>query len=252
MNRNHPTTIDAILVDDEEHARQSLRKMLEPYPRINIVAECENGLSAINKVNELQPHLLFLDIHMPKLDGFDVLELLGDDAPLVVFVTAYDEYAIRAFDNNALDYLLKPLDPKRLQKTIERIEQRLNSKETPTLDNIVSARQQQNIPIHRILVRDGGDVHIIPVAEIFYIEAADDYIAIQTDTKTHIKQDRLQNIEKLLDPKRFCRIHRSYILNLACLSDIESETKDSKTAVLKNRIRLPISRSGYNRLKEIL
>jgi two-component system LytT family response regulator len=246
------TTISAILVDDEIHARQSLRKALEPYPQINIIAECEHGLAAISKVNELHPQLLFLDIHMPKLDGFDVLELLGNDAPLVVFVTAYDEHAIRAFDNNALDYLLKPLDPKRLQKTIERIEQRLLSKETVALDNIMSARRRENTPLQRILVRDGSDVHIIPVAEIYYVEAADDYIAIQTKDKTHIKQDRLQHMEQVLNPKIFCRIHRSYILNLNYLSGIESETKDSKVAIVKNKSRLPISRSGYNRLKEIL
>ncbi|MBN1379287.1 MAG: response regulator [Gammaproteobacteria bacterium] len=245
-------TITSIIVDDETHARQALRNALAPYSQISIIAECEHGLEAIRRVNELHPQVLFLDIHMPKLDGFDVLELLGDDAPLIVFVTAYDEYAIRAFDKNALDYLLKPLDPKRLQKTIERVEQRLLSSEPFVPNKILHDRQQTQIPLQRILVRDGSDVHIIPVDQIYYIEAADDYIAIQLKDKTHIKQERLQNLEMQLDQRDFCRIHRSYILNLHYLLSIESESKDSKVAILKNESRLPISRNGYNRLKELL
>ena len=244
--------INAIIVDDEGHAREALRTMLREYAQINIVAECENGIDAIREINALHPQLLFLDIHMPKLDGFDVIELLGDDAPLTVFVTAYDEYAVRAFDNNALDYLLKPLDPRRLQKTVERVEQRLVTAETTVPAKLIRDRRQTLGPLQRLLVRDGGEVHIIPADEILYVEAADDYVAIQTADKTHIKQDRLQNLEKLLDPKIFCRTHRSCLLNLNYLSGIESETKDSKIAIMKNGSRLPISRSGYNRLKNRL
>ncbi len=197
--------------------------------------------------------MLFLDIHMPKLDGFDVLELLGDETPLIVFVTAYDEYAIRAFENNALDYLLKPINPQRLKKTVERVEQRLLSVEpVASLNTILSERYQNKMPLQRILVREDSEVHIIPVSEIYYIESADDYIAIHTKSKTHIKQERLHNLEKLLDQRKFCRIHRSYILNLDYLSGIESETKDSKVAILKNESRLPISRNGYSKLKVLL
>ena len=252
MSQIHHNTISAIIVDDEAHARQSLRKALQYFPQINIVGESENGFVAIRQVSEFSPSIMFLDIHMPKLDGFDVLDLLGDEAPLVVFVTAYDEYAIRAFDNNAVDYLLKPLDPKRLEKTILRIQQRLDSKKTSSLNNILSERQQKKIPLQRILVRDGHEIHVIQVENIIYIEAADDYVAIHTYNATHIKQDRLQKLETLLDSKKFCRIHRSYLLNVSHLACIESETKDNKVAILKNDTRLAISRNGYNRLRKLL
>ncbi len=244
--------ISAIVVDDELHARQSLCKALQGYPKINVLQECENGIAAIEAVSALNPQLMFLDIHMPKIDGFDVLELLGDEAPLIVFVTAYDEYAVRAFDNNALDYLLKPLDPKRLEKTIQRIENRLSSEHNSSLNKILSQRQKQQIPLQRILVREGSEVHVILADEIQYIESADDYVAIHTESKTHIKQDRLQNLEQLLDAERFCRIHRSYLLNLNFLASIEAETKDSKVAITKNETRLAISRNGYSRLKNLL
>ncbi len=252
MSQTLPNSISAIIVDDEAHARQSLRKALQDFSQINIVGESEHGFAAIRQASELNPQIMFLDIHMPKLDGFDVLDLLGDEAPLVVFVTAYDEYAIRAFDNNAVDYLLKPLDPKRLKKTIERIQQRLNTTETDSLNKFLSQRQHDQSPLQRILVRDGHEIHVIQVENILYIEAADDYVAIHTHNTTHIKQDRLQKLEVLLDPDKFCRIHRSYLLNVSYLASIESENKDNKVAILKNDKRLAISRSGYNRLKKLL
>lgn len=244
--------ITALIVDDEQHARQALRNELQSYEQIEILAECSNGVEAIKAIHDLRPQVLFLDIHMPRLDGFDVLELLGEDAPVTVFVTAHDEYAIQAFDNNALDYLLKPLNPKRLERTIERLEQRLQSGDTDTLVKITDDHRRSHTPLQRILVRDRSDVHVIPVTDILYFEAADDYVAIHTDSATHIKQERLQKIEELLDSKDFCRIHRSYLINLAFLSGIDSGSKDVKTAMMKNDKRLPISRSGYARLKMML
>ena len=244
--------ITAIIVDDEQHARQALRTELQPYGQIEILAECSNGVEAVKAVHDLKPQVLFLDIHMPRLDGFDVLELLGEDAPVTVFVTAHDEYAIRAFDNNALDYLLKPLDPKRLGRTIERLEQRLQTDDADNLVKITDDHRRSNAPLQRLLVRDRSDVHVIPVTDILYFEAADDYVAIHTNSATHIKQERLQKIEELLDSKDFCRIHRSYLINLAFLSAIDTGSKDVKTAVMNNDKRLPISRSGYARLKVML
>ena len=244
--------ITALIVDDEQHARQALRNELKPYEQIKILAECNNGVETIKAVHDLNPQVLFLDIHMPRLDGFDVLELLGSDVPVTIFVTAHDEYAIRAFDNNALDYLLKPLNPERLRRTIERLEQRLATGETEQMASITADFRRSQAPLQRILVRDRSDVHVIPVTDILYIEAADDYVAIHTHSTTHIKQERLQKIEELLDNKDFCRIHRSYLINLAFLSGIDTSTKDVKTALMKNEQRLPISRSGYARLKEML
>lgn len=252
MGRRMVDPITAVIVDDEMYARQSLATILQGYPQIDVIAECAHGLDAVKFVNALHPQLLFLDIQMPKLDGFDVLELLGEDIPLVVFVTAHDEYAIRAFDNNALDYLLKPIDPQRLEKTLERVQQRLQSGEMYLFAEMMSERKQRDAPLQRILVRDGGDVYVIPVGDIMYFESADDYVAIHSQGKTHIKQERLQNLEQLMDERLFCRIHRSCLLNLSYLAGIENDTKDSKVAVLKNGIRLPISRSGYVRLKKWL
>ena len=229
-----------------------MRTELQSYEQIEILAECSNGVEAIKAVHDLRPQVLFLDIHMPRLDGFDVLELLGEDMPVTVFVTAHDEYAIRAFDNNALDYLLKPLDPKRLDNTIERLEQRLQTDDTDKLVKIADDNRRSHAPLQRLLVREGSDVHVIPVSDILYFESADDYVAIHTDSATHIKQDRLQKIEELLDSKDYCRIHRSYLINLAFLSGIDTGSKDVKIAVMKNDKRLPISRSGYARLKIML
>lgn len=244
--------ISAIIVDDEPHARQAMQLALAQHTIIDIIGECENGLAAVKAVNELKPQLLFLDIQMPKLDGFDVLELLGDDAPFVVFVTAFDEYALQAFEANAVDYLLKPLDPDRLGKCIDKITQRLTTNDRPQIQNVLADTSRDNGPLERILVRDGSDVHVIPSKSVCYIESADDYVAIQTEEATHIKLDRLNKLEERLDPRQFCRIHRSYLLNINYLARIETETKDTRIAFLQNGKQLPISRAGYGLLRKLL
>ena len=244
--------ITAIIVDDEEHARQALRMALSDFEDFEIIAECENGVEAVKAVNELDPAVMFLDVQMPKLDGFDVLELLGDKGLCVVFVTAYDEYAVQAFDNNAVDYLLKPVDPDRLKKTIAKVVDRISSQQVPAIGNLLADSSRQKGPLERILVRDRSEVHVIAVDSICYFEAADGYIAIQTETATHIKQERLTRLEEKLNPYQFCRIHRSYLLNVNYLSRIESETKDTRIAILKNGKRLPISRNGYASLRKLL
>ncbi|TVZ41669.1 LytTR family two component transcriptional regulator [Alteromonadaceae bacterium 2753L.S.0a.02] len=243
-----------ILVDDEPHARQALKHLLSSYEEINLVAECENGLIAVKAVHELQPEVIFLDIQMPKLDGFDVLELLGNAAPLIVFVTAHDEYAIQAFENNALDYLLKPVSKERLASTIERITSRLSAPADPLLKtrSLVENHQQTLAPINRILVRDKGDVFVVATSDVIAIEAADDYVVIHTPESKLVKQERLGNLEKLLDPRLFCRIHRSSIINLDYLAGIETEGKDTRFANLKNGLQLVISRSGYAKLIQVL
>ncbi len=244
--------ITTVIVDDEPHAREALRLALEKYDVFEIVAECENGLQAVKAVNELNPAVLFLDIQMPKLDGFDVLELLGDQAPYVVFVTAYDEYAVKAFEANAVDYLLKPIDPDRLEKSVRKLIDRITVGGPTAVAVALTDTVRENELLQRILVRDGSDVHVLPVDSIYYIESADDYVAIQTEAVTHIKLDRLNKLEAKLDPRQFCRIHRSYLLNINYLSGIETETKDTKIAILTNGKQLPISRSGYSSLKKLL
>lgn len=244
--------LTAIIVDDEPHAREALQSALKKHTEVDLLACCVNGLEAVKAVNELQPQLIFLDVQMPKLDGFDVLELLGPTMPAVVFVTAFDEYAVRAFEANAIDYLLKPLDPKRLHEALNRVQNKLGSKQSGVLERIVNDPLRHDELQRRILVRDGSDVYVIPVDDVLYMESAEDYVAIHTAEATHIKLDRLSKLENRLDPHQFCRIHRSYLMNINYLAKIEQETKDSRIAILSSGKRLPVSRSGYALLRALL
>ncbi len=185
---------------------------------------------------------------MPKLNGFDVLELLEADTPYIVFVTAYDEYALKAFETHALDYLLKPVSPERLQKTMEKIKDRFHRKSVQSVEKLLSEYQWNNKPVQRILIKDRSDIFVIQAEDIIYIEAQDDYVSIHTKNSSYLKSGTLSNLEKRLDPQCFYRIHRSYILNINYLSKIEPYSKDSKIAVLKTGKTLPVSRSGYNRI----
>lgn len=254
MNTNpkngNPLTV--IVVDDEPHAREALETALQGHADLTLLASCVNGLEAVKAVNELQPQLMFLDVQMPKLDGFDVLELLGPAMPMVIFVTAYDEYAVRAFEANAIDYLLKPLDPSRLEQALGRVRERMHTGQREVLTDIINDPVRNEESQTRILVREGSNVHIIPADAVLYMESADDYVAIHTDQATHIKLDRLNKLEQRLDPRQFCRIHRSYLLNINYLAKIEQETRDSRIAILSNGKQLPISRGGYGNLKTLL
>jgi two-component system LytT family response regulator len=240
-----------VLVDDEELARVVMRELLAAHDDVEIVGECANGFEAVKVVQERKPDLLLLDVQMPKLDGFDVLELVGRDVP-VIFVTAYDNFAIRAFDVHAVDYLLKPVGPERLGEALARARDRIRSREAPRVDEIVAARRSERRPLSRILIRDRADVHVIPVERIDYLESQDDYVAVKTGGRTYLKEQTLGELETLLDPGRFVRIHRRYLLNVSRLSKIELSVTDSRVAVLNDGSELPISRSGYARLKELL
>lgn len=244
--------ISCLIVDDEPHARQALQSALARLPEVEVIGLCENGLQAVKAINEQHPQLLFLDVQMPKLDGFDVLELMQEQIPFVVFVTAYDQYAVQAFEANAVDYLLKPVDPERLAKAVEKVVAREGMEEPSRLESLLSDPVREKEMLRRILVRDGSEVHVLAVDTVRYIEAADDYVAIQTEDATHIKLDRLSRLQKKLDPRQFCRIHRSYLLNINYLARIESESKDSRIAILTDKRELPISRSGYGNLQKLL
>ncbi len=246
-------TLKALIVDDEVLARESLKVALEGITGVEIVGECGNGFEAVQAVQQIKPHLLFLDIQMPKLDGFDVVELLGKDAPFIIFVTSYDEYALRAFEAEALDYLLKPAKPERLQKAILRAREQLHMKGGQGMERLLEKHRDTMAPLHRLLVRNGLDVVIIPMAEIIYIEAQDDYVKIYTkEGKAFLKTERMNRLEEMLDPRYFCRIHRSYIINIDSLKKIEPYSKDNRLAILENGQRLAISRVGYTRLLELL
>ncbi|MCP5045672.1 MAG: response regulator transcription factor [bacterium] len=246
-------TITAIIVDDEPLGIESLKQALEGFEDIDIIEECHNGFEAVQAVQRLKPHLLFLDIQMPKLDGFDVIELLGNEAPFIIFVTSYDEYALRAFEAEALDYLLKPVQPQRLQKAIQRVREKVQAESFQPFETLIEKHQDSMGPLTRILIRNGYDVVIIPAREVVYIEAQDDYVKVYAkDGKSYLKSERMSRLEKMLDPRSFCRIHRSYILNIDYLKKIEPYSKDSRLAILTNGGKLTISRTGYNRLMELL
>ena len=239
-----------VIVDDEPLARGVLREFLAAHGDVEIAVECANGFEAVKAVSDMKPDLLLLDVQMPKLDGFEVLELVGGETD-VVFVTAYDTYAIRAFEVHAVDYLLKPFSAERLAEALERARQRIASKVKPPHALMTDTRADR-APIDRVLIRDRGDVHVVPVAKIDFVESQDDYVSIRTGGKRYLKEQTLGDLESLLDPAAFVRIHRRYILNVSRLSKIALGAKDSHIAILADGTELPISRSGYARLRELL
>ena len=240
-----------IVVDDEELARTLLRELLGEHADIEIIGECGNGFEAVKAVAEKKPDLLLLDIQMPKLDGFDVLELIGTEVP-VIFVTAYDQYAIKAFQVHAVDYLLKPFGAERLAEALTRARARIGTRDALPAKALVAEARAARSPLERILIRDKADVHVIPVAKIDYFESQDDYVSLKVGDKTLLKEQTLSELEQLLDPGRFVRIHRRYLLNVARLAKIEQSVTDSRVAVLHDGTEIPISRSGYAKLREIL
>ena len=240
-----------IVVDDEELARVLLRELLGEHPDIEIIAECGNGFEAVKAVTEKKPDLLLLDVQMPKLDGFDVIELIGGDVP-VIFVTAYDQYAIKAFQVHAVDYLLKPFGADRLAEALARARTRLGSREVLPARELVSEARNTRTPLERILIRDRAEVHVIPVSKIDYLESQDDYVSVKVGDKQFLKEQTLSELEQLLDAQRFVRIHRRYLLNIARLARIEQSVTDSRVAILHDGTELPISRGGYARLREML
>ncbi len=244
------SSLRAVIVDDEELARTYLRELLRPHADIEVVAECANGFEAVKAVTELQPDLLFLDIQMPKLDGFEVLQLIAAP-PAVVFVTAYDQYALRAFDVHAVDYLLKPFDAARFDAALERVRGRIGRQLPPAAELAATARPPAQY-LERIVVRDGPKVDIIPADALDYAEAQDDYVMLRSRGKGHLKQETISNLEASLDPNRFVRIHRSYLVNVDRVARIEPYTKDSRIAILRDGARLPVSRAGYARLRALL
>jgi two-component system LytT family response regulator len=244
-------TLKAVLVDDEELARGYLRELLASHPEIMVVAECANGFEAVKAIAETSPDLLFLDVQMPKLDGFEVLELIEpSQAPVVIFVTAYDRYAMRAFDAHAVDYLLKPFSAQRFERALERARARLG--ERRTLPEIAPEARPTGVHPQRMVVKDGTRVHVIPIARLDYVAAQDDYVALHSEGKSYLKQQPIAAVEALLDPACFVRIHRSAIVNLERVARIEPYGKESRMAILTDGTRLPVSRSGYTRLLEAM
>jgi len=243
--------IRTVIVDDEDLARQIIREMLKSHAEIEIVAECANGFEAVRLVSELKPDLLFLDIQMPKLDGFEVLELIGNDIA-VIFATAYDEHALRAFEVHAVDYLLKPFRAERFDAALARAKERIGKKLPASPEQLSAATREPGQYAERVVVKDGTRVHIIPVTKLDYAEAQDDYVALASQGRKHLRQQTISSLEAALDPRNFVRIHRSYLVNLERVARLEPYGKDTHIAILGDGTRLPVSRAGLGRLKQFL
>ena len=245
--------LSAVVVDDEPLARELLRELLGRLPDVTVVAECANGFEAVKAIAERAPDVVFLDVQMPKLDGFEVLSLLPkreDGRPAVVFVTAYDQYAVKAFEANAVDYLLKPFDKARLAAAVERVRSRLAAGQAAPPPGLATEARGPARPVSRVVVRDGADITVLPVATIEWVKAEDDYVLLRAGGRDHLKAETLASLEAQLPKDRFVRIHRSYLLNLDRLVRLEAGATGTPTAVLRDGTELPVSRAGARRLRE--
>lgn len=242
----------AIIVEDEDPARELLRKFLEPFTDIEIIGEYIDGFEGAKAINQQKPDLVFLDIQLPRITGIEILELL-EYSPMIIFTTAYDEYAIKAFEKNAVDYLMKPFSKERFAKAIERVKTRMVN-QPQTEDNIQQLTENltSDINLTRIVIKSPKAMNIIPIDEILYFEAQDDYVMIHTSTARHMKKQTMKFFEDRLNPAQFVRIHRSYIANVNFINKLEPYTKDTFIAVFKNGIKLNVSNTGYKALKERL
>jgi two-component system LytT family response regulator len=241
--------IDVLIVDDEEPARAVLREMLGREADVRIVGECANGLEAVKAAAELRPQVLFLDVEMPKLDGFEVLELV-DPAIAVVFVTAFDQYAVRAFEVHAVDYVLKPFRAERLREALRSAQGRAGAGREPA--TLAQAARRTGEFAQRVVVPDQGRVHLIPVDRLDYAQAQDDYVALRSEGRTYLKTQTLGSLEASLDPSVFVRVHRSYLVRLDRIRSLELYAKNSRMAILADGTRVPVSREGHARLQELL
>ena len=232
-----------ILIDDESLARDIVKHYLSSFPDIEVVAECSDGFEGLKAITQHQPDFIFLDIQMPKINGFEMLELV-EKPPAVIFTTAFDEYAIKAFEVNAVDYLLKPIEQARFEQAIQKLPGRLNTDQNGTQDLLDSAALSpaQN---NRVVLKNNGVIKIISVNDIHYLEADDDYVKLSTTEGIFHKNKTMSFFEKSLDPTQFIRIHRSYMINLAQVTKIELKEKDSYIVLLKSDIWLPVSKTGY-------
>ncbi|MCW5910994.1 MAG: LytTR family transcriptional regulator DNA-binding domain-containing protein [Cyclobacteriaceae bacterium] len=242
--------IKAILIDDEPLGREILKSYLARFPQVEIAAECNDGFEGVKAIQQHQPDLVFLDIQMPKINGFEMLELVNP-MPAVIFITAFDEFALKAFEANAIDYLLKPVSEDRFAKAVQKFLDKSPQPATATaglLDVMAQSRAQNN----RIVVKTGSKVKIIPVHDIHYLEADDDFVKIVTAEGTFLKNKTMSFYEQTLDEQQFVRVHRSYIVHIGQITKIEPYQKETHLAVLRNGQQVPISKTGYTRLKVIL
>lgn len=241
--------ITTVLIDDEPLARSIVREYLGDHKEITIVDECGDGFAGVKAISQHKPDLIFLDIQMPKINGFEMLELL-ESPPGVIFTTAFDEYAMQAFERHAVDYLLKPFSKERFDKAVAKWKAHGSKSKEDTTSLLTSISQPEERS--RIVVKKGSNLVILPVHAVFYIEAFDDYVKVHTKDGFFLKKKTMSHYEKVLDPSQFVRVHRSFLLNLQELTRIEPLTKDSHVALLKSGVRVPLSEAGFAKLRGVL
>ncbi len=241
--------INVLLIDDEPLARSIVREYLQSHSDFTILAECNDGFEGVKAIAQYKPDLIFLDIQMPKINGFEMLELV-EDPPAVIFTTAFDEYAMQAFERHAVDYLLKPFNKDRFDKAISKWKYNRAVAQSNTDEFLESTSQPEERS--RIVVKKGINIVILPIHTVYYLEAFDDYVKIYTKDGFYLKKKTMAHYEKALDPMKFVRVHRSYLLNIQELTRIEPAEKDSHIALLKSGAKVPLSQSGYQKLKEVL
>jgi len=243
-------TYRVIIVEDEEPARDLLKRYLSASTNIEIIGEFADGFEAAKAINSLKPDLVLLDIQLPRLTGFEILEIIEHPAA-IIFTTAYDEYALKAFERNAVDYLLKPFSRDRFLQALERAKERMAAKSAPNLETLAE-NLTPNEPLNRIVVKTGKAIQVVPIEQIEMIEASDDYVSIYTNQERFVKKQTMKYFEERLNPETFIRTHRSYIVNITQIASIELYEKDSYIGILRNGNKVKISASGYKELKEKL
>src|SRR6201985_1329359 len=243
----------ALVIDDEPLARMVVLEYLQGFPQITVMQECNDGFEGLKAIQQHQPDLIFLDVQMPKINGFEMLELV-ENPPSVIFTTAFDEYAIKAFEAHAVDYLLKPFSKDRFNKAIEKY---LAQAPAPTqlakkTEELLEAAAQSPAQHERIVVKTGTKVKIIPVQDVQYLQADDDYVSVFTHEGSYLKNKTMNFFEQMLDPRYFVRVHRSYIIAIQQITRIDPYEKDSHLAILKSGAKIPVSKTGYVKLKGVL
>lgn len=245
--------IKAIIIDDEQLARDIIRAYLKPFDQIEIVKECGDGFQGLKAIQEEQPDLIFLDIQMPKITGFEMLELI-EEPPVVIFSTAFDQYAIKAFESNATDYLLKPYSEERFGEAVKKAIEKIANKKSPKaeLQTLQEKHKEAGETLDRMVVKTGNKIHILSLDQISHFQAQDDYVEIHSDQGKYLKQMRMKHLEEALPEGEFVRVHRSHIVRVKSIEKLELYEKDSYLVTLKSGAQLPVSRSGHSKLKEVL
>lgn len=247
--------VKSLIIEDEAPARRLLQEFLKEYPHIEVLDECTDGFEGARKIMELKPDLIFLDVQMPRINGFEMLELLrGEDMPLIIFTTAYDEFAIKSFEYNTCDYLLKPISQERFRKAANKALEQLNDRESqqPDMSKMVDQALGGGKYLDRIVIRSGSNIQVVYCDDLLCLEASDDYVIVHTAEDQWLKKQTLKFYEEKLDPLEFVRVHRSFLVKTSAISRIEPYSKDAYIAILHNGFKVSVSKAGYSRLKELM